>query len=147
MLIFKRIYKKSKKKKKRLTKEQKEEALLRRKWGMDVKKLKGYICCISGTTDRRKLVAHHLDSYHTHPEKRFDLNNGIVIEKSLHKKFHKIYGYKSTTKEQFAEFYLQEKTNMAKGAIKGGGAAKKAEEKGAGKPKTGKNPMKGKKAC
>ena len=141
------MFKRAKRKKKRKTKAEKEESVLRRKWGMDVKRLNGYICCISGITERSCLIAHHLNSYHTHPEERFNLDNGVVIEKTLHKKFHKIYGYKSTTKEQFAEFLLQEKQLMAKGKnpFAKAGDAKKANDKGAGKPKTGKNPMKGKK--
>jgi 5-methylcytosine-specific restriction endonuclease McrA len=34
----------------------------------------------------------------------WDLNNGITFCKDCHNEFHKIYGYKNTTKEQTEEF-------------------------------------------
>lgn len=127
MLIFKRVYKKKKRKKKRLTKEEKMESVLRRKWGMEVKKLGNYTCCMTGITTKKRLIAHHLNSYHTHPEQRYDISNGVILEKTLHKKFHSQYGYKSTTKEQFLEFYTQEMIIMA--TKKKGKPVKKAEAK------------------
>lgn len=51
-----------------------------------------------------KLNAHHLDSWKSYPEKRFDLNNLVCLCEKCHKEFHAKYGFKNNTKEQFDEF-------------------------------------------
>lgn len=50
------------------------------------------------------LNAHHLNSYHWAKEERFDINNGITLCVICHKNFHKKYGMKNNTKEQFKEY-------------------------------------------
>lgn len=50
------------------------------------------------------LHAHHLDGYHWCKDKRYDLNNGVTLCKDHHFNFHKQYGYKNNTKEQFEEY-------------------------------------------
>ncbi len=50
------------------------------------------------------LNAHHLNSWDTFPEERFDIDNGITLCESCHKAFHVEYGYGENTKEQFEEF-------------------------------------------
>ena len=48
---------------------------------------------------------HHLNGYATFPEQRTDLNNLILLETSVHKHFHNIYGKKGdNTIKQFDEF-------------------------------------------
>lgn len=61
-----------------------------------------YTCCITGKNGH--LNAHHLNSYHWDKENRHNIENGVCILKSIHKLFHKIYGNKNNTKEQFYEF-------------------------------------------
>jgi hypothetical protein len=52
----------------------------------------------------RNLNAHHLDSFHAFPEKRFDIENGICLCNQHHKDFHKQYGRKNNTNVQFFEY-------------------------------------------
>jgi len=71
-------------------------------------KIKNFTCevCSKRGGD---LNAHHLNSWHTHPEQRFDLKNLVCLCTSCHSKFHKKFGFKYNTKEQFEEF-IHEKT-------------------------------------
>ena len=62
---------------------------------------------ISG--ERHNIVAHHLYSYSKYKNLRTDINNGITLSIAIHKEFHKKYGNKNNTLEQFEEFY-KEKT-------------------------------------
>lgn len=68
----------------------------------EVYKRDKYKCKLCGNNDY--LNAHHLNSYHWDKEHRTDPNNGITLCKKCHKLFHKIYGKKNNTKEQFEEF-------------------------------------------
>lgn len=51
-----------------------------------------------------QLCAHHLNGYHWCHEGRTDINNGITLCDKCHSVFHKIFGKKNNTKEQFEEF-------------------------------------------
>ena len=62
-----------------------------------------YTCQITGKRGG-KLQAHHLNCYSDYKEERTDINNGITLSKEIHRLFHKIYGNKHNTKEQFEEF-------------------------------------------
>ena len=62
-----------------------------------------YTCQVTGKRGGN-LNCHHLNSYHWDKEHRTDINNGITISEEIHKLFHKTYGYKNNTKEQFEEF-------------------------------------------
>ena len=48
--------------------------------------------------------AHHLNSFHWDKEHRTDINNGITLCTSCHKLFHKEYGSRNNTKEQYNEW-------------------------------------------
>ena len=48
--------------------------------------------------------AHHLNSFHWDKEHRTDINNGITLCTSCHKLFHKEYGSRNNTKEQYDEW-------------------------------------------
>jgi hypothetical protein len=50
------------------------------------------------------LHAHHFHNFATHFLHRTSVQNGITLCKTCHTKFHKTYGIKNNTKEEFEEF-------------------------------------------
>ena len=58
------------------------------------------ICC--GSTEN--LCTHHIYDYDNYEEYRTEPLNGIVLCKEHHIEFHKLYGKKENTFEQFREF-------------------------------------------
>lgn len=52
------------------------------------------------------LNAHHLDGWHWCVERRYDLENGVTLCEICHRTFHKIYGNRDNTAEEFFEFFL-----------------------------------------
>lgn len=71
-------------------------------WRKNIFKRDDYKCVICGQNGY--LHAHHLDGYHWCKDKRYDLNNGVTLCKEHHYTFHKKYGYKNNTKEQFEDY-------------------------------------------
>jgi hypothetical protein len=53
---------------------------------------------------KTKIVVHHKDSYADNPDKRTDINNGIVLCEDCHKEFHHIYGTRHNTRKQLDQF-------------------------------------------
>lgn len=78
-------------------------------WVHSVMKRDSYTCQITGLKGGN-LSAHHLDGWHWCIENRYNINNGITINKSIHELFHMIFGNRNNTKEQFTEFvvYIKE---------------------------------------
>ena len=72
-------------------------------WRTSIFEKYNYTCQLSGQKGGQ-LEVHHLSNYSTDIEHRLDINNGIVLAKHIHKLFHKLYGRKNNTKEQFEEF-------------------------------------------
>ena len=70
---------------------------------VSVLKRDNYTCQITGKIGG-KLEVHHLNCYSDFKEGRTDMNNCITLSKEIHRLFHKIYGNKHNTKEQFEEF-------------------------------------------
>lgn len=74
----------------------------KRSWRAKVHKAHGWRCVLCGS--KEKLIAHHLDSYANHPDKRLDVDNGVTLCDYHHKDFHAVYGYKNNTKNQFESY-------------------------------------------
>lgn len=68
-------------------------------WRKQVLKRDKNTCSSCGS--KKELVCHHLNGWHWFKEGRLDPNNGVTLCKSCHKHFHKTYGNKYNTKEQF----------------------------------------------
>lgn len=73
------------------------------KWIRSVFERGNYTCKCCGKRGG-DIVAHHLDGYNWCIEKRFDVDNGVVLCDKCHKLFHRKYGYGNNTKEQFNIF-------------------------------------------
>ncbi|MEY2973074.1 MAG: hypothetical protein RI886_851 [Pseudomonadota bacterium] len=78
-------------------------------WREAIKTRFNRTCFVTGK--KSNLVAHHLDSWNMYPKRRYDIMNGILIHKEIHKLFHDIYGYGNNTEEQF-RLFLKEQYNM-----------------------------------
>ena len=62
-------------------------------------------------TPKTPLVIHHLESWDINKKLRYNINNGVVLLKTIHKDFHNCYGFGNNTKLQF-EIYCIEKYNI-----------------------------------
>ena len=69
----------------------------------NVFKRDNYTCRKYGTKGGY-LHVHHILNFHSYPELRFDVDNGITLSKKAHKEFHDKYGRKNNTLEQLEEF-------------------------------------------
>lgn len=75
-------------------------------WRLKVYEKDNYICQCCGES-KVKLNAHHLKSFTRFPEVRYDINNGVTLCEKCHKEFHKIYGIRNFTSDDFYEFITE----------------------------------------
>lgn len=87
-------------------------------WRKMVYERDNYTCVITGIIGQ-KLNAHHLNGWHWCNDGRFDINNGVTLSKTIHKEFHKIYGIRNNTREQFEEFYFNKTGKEFKHILEG----------------------------
>lgn len=77
-------------------------------WTKSVLERDKYTCQISG--EKGEMVAHHIRSWESNKDIRFDINNGITISRHLHLLFHKIYGFKNNDQYHLDDFILKYKS-------------------------------------
>lgn len=75
-----------------------------KEWSFKIKDKFKFTCHICGDASGGNLNAHHLESFAVAKDLRLDLNNGVCLCTECHKDFHKLYGYKNTTKDQYIEY-------------------------------------------
>jgi hypothetical protein len=80
-----------------------------REWKQKVMERDNYTCPLSGK--RGNFNVHHIESWKSNKELRFDVNNGITLWEPLHRLFHKLYGRKNNNRFQFDEFCKRYKNN------------------------------------
>jgi len=72
-------------------------------WRDIVFKRDEWTCCICGKIGGR-IHAHHILNFSSHINLRFLPDNGATLCRDCHRKFHREYGIKNNTLEQFNEF-------------------------------------------
>ena len=72
---------------------------------------KWYVCekCNKRRKTTKVLHAHHIKSWDKFPDDRYDRNNGVVLCKYCHDKFHKKYKFEALDKPELLEEYLEKK--------------------------------------
>lgn len=73
------------------------------RWADHIRRRDHFTCVICG----RKGVAvnaHHLNAWASHPDERYDVDNGVTLCVFHHEDFHEKYGKGKNTKEQFEEY-------------------------------------------
>jgi hypothetical protein len=73
-------------------------------WAIRIKERDKYKCLVCGKSPSGELTSHHLYSYNDYIDLRYDIDNGITLCEQCHYSFHKKYGFKKNTKEQFKEW-------------------------------------------
>lgn len=72
-------------------------------WVQGVYQKWNFRCALTGTSVG-PFEAHHLNGWNHFPEERYNIENGVLISKLVHKHFHEIYGNGKNTRVQFEEF-------------------------------------------
>jgi hypothetical protein len=74
------------------------------KWRKEVYRRDGWCCQVCGSKNHHGIIAHHIDSWADNKASRFAVDNGVVVCKRCHKKFHSRYGWGENTLGQWSEF-------------------------------------------
>nr|YP_009184807.1 putative HNH homing endonuclease [Jenufa perforata]ALO62925.1 putative HNH homing endonuclease [Jenufa perforata] len=75
-------------------------------WKNAVKKRCQYMCII--TSKKKNTMCHHLNGWNLFPDQRYDILNGVLLHRDIHRLFHDTYKYGNNTELQFKEFLLNE---------------------------------------
>lgn len=59
-----------------------------RRWRRGVFEYYRGCCFLTGNSNREQLRAHHLEGWHKNPDLRYEVSNGVLLEVSVHIKFH-----------------------------------------------------------
>ena len=82
-----------------------------RKWKKEVHKRDNDTCVCCKKQNLNPKYAHHLYSHHKNEDLRYDVSNGVTLCKECHLDFHRKYGLKNNTKEQFEEYINNREAN------------------------------------
>lgn len=74
-----------------------------RDWRAAVLAQSGYQCRKCGQVGG-KLTSHHLNSWAAYPEQRYNTSNGVALCWPCHWSFHREYGHRRNTEQQFNEW-------------------------------------------
>jgi hypothetical protein len=83
-----------------------------KKWRKDVFERDNYACVCCGNDN--SIQTHHLATYHENKQLATDLMNGVTVCATCHRAFHRQYGRKNNSKEQFKEFCQQRSTDITR---------------------------------
>jgi len=72
-------------------------------WLQGIYQAWNFRCALTGVSNE-PLAAHHLNSWDSFVDQRYELSNGVLLSKSVHTFFHKIYGNGKNTRIQFDHF-------------------------------------------
>lgn len=81
-----------------------------RDWLKHVKEKYDYTCV--KCSSKNNLHAHHIYSWNAYPDKREDINNGVVLCRSCHTEFHVKYGYGFNNEKQFFDYMKNANTEI-----------------------------------
>lgn len=62
-------------------------------WSKLVRKRDKYICCECGCADKKVLHAHHIKDWESHPDLRYNVDNGKTLCAICHAKEHPEYAH------------------------------------------------------
>lgn len=82
-----------------------------REWTLSIKERDAFTCQICSDNKGGNLVSHHIESYRSNKELRFELANGICLCDKCHKQFHGEFGYGNNTSQQWEEFTMKRINN------------------------------------
>jgi hypothetical protein len=74
-------------------------------WIQGVYRKWNFRCALTGSTEG-PFEAHHLNGWDAFPSERYNIENGVLLCKKVHKFFHKLYGNGNNTCLQFDHFVL-----------------------------------------
>jgi len=77
---------------------------------------KHYVCvkCSKKRKTTRVLHAHHIYSWNNYPNRRYSIQNGVVMCKYCHNKFHNKYKFEALDKPELLLEYLSNDKNVKK---------------------------------
>jgi len=82
-------------------------------WRIRVFERDDYVCQICKERGN-KIIPHHLNNFSEFKAERFIISNGITLCVKCHIEFHKHYGYRKNTKEQYNRFKQRKELDITR---------------------------------